>query len=150
MPNHPLRAATIVSVLALLLLAVASNGTQAQTRDVKLSGMGIRKCSEWLQWKESRNTEARAMVLEWSQGFISGHNVYARAGTEMASPVIANASVLVPLLDSYCGKKPEDRILSGVVEITRSLGGAKVNLAPKPLPPPPHNPRPESKGKVDS
>jgi len=149
MPSHPLRAATMVSVLALLLLAVASAGTQAQTRDVKLSGMGIRKCSEWLQWKESRNTEARAMVLEWAQGFISGHNVYARAGTEMASPVIANASVLIPLLDSYCQKKPEDRILSGVVEITQSLGGAKVNLAPKTLPPP-HNPRPESKGKVDS
>jgi len=150
MPSHPLRAATMVSVLALLLLAVASVGTQAQTRDVKLSGMGIRKCSEWLQWKESRNTEARAMVLEWAQGFISGHNVYARAGTEMASPVIANASVLIPLLDSYCQKKPEDRILSGVVEITQSLGGAKVNLAPKTPPLPPHNPRPESKGKVDS
>ena len=147
MPGHPLRAATIVPVLALVLLAVAADGTEAQTRDVKLSGMGIRKCSEWLQWKESRNTEARAMVLEWAQGFISGHNVYARAGTETASPVIANASVLIPLLDSYCQKKPEDRILSGVIEITQSLGGAKVNLAPKT---PPQNPRPEAKGKLDS
>ena len=151
MPRHPLRAATIVPVLALVLLATASDGTQAQSRDVKLSGMGIRKCSEWQHWKESGNTEARAMVLEWAQGFISGHNVYARAGTETASPVIANASVLVPLLDSYCQKKPEDRILSGVVEITQSLGGAKVNLAPKTLlPPPPQNPRPDNKGKLDS
>ncbi len=148
MPRHPLRAATIAPVLALVLLAaVSSDGTWAQTRDVKLSGMGIRKCSEWQQWKESRNTEARAMVLEWAQGFISGHNVYARTGT--ASPVIANASVLIPLLDSYCQKNPEDRILSGVIEITQSLGGAKVNLTPKTLPPP-QNPRPENKGKLDS
>lgn len=88
------------------------------------------------------------MVLEWAQGFISGHNVYARAGTETASPVIANASVLIPLLDSYCQKNSEDRILSGVIEITQSLGGAKVNLAPKT--PPLQNPRPESKGKLDS
>lgn len=148
MPSHPLRAAAIVPVLALVLLAVAADGASAQTRDVKLSGMGIRKCSEWQHWKESRNTEARAMVLEWAQGFISGHNVYARAGTETASPVIANSSVLIPLLDSYCQKNPEDRILSGVIEITQSLGGAKVNLAPKT--PPPQNPRPESKGKLDS
>ncbi|KAF0165419.1 MAG: hypothetical protein FD157_1406 [Rhodocyclaceae bacterium] len=148
MPCHPLRAATIVPVLALVLLAVAADGTQAQTRDVKLSGMGTRKCSEWQHWKESRNTEARAMVLEWAQGFISGHNVYARAGTETANPVIANASVLIPLLDSYCQKKPEDRILSGVAEITQSLGGAKINLSPKT--PPAQNPRPEAKDKLDS
>lgn len=148
MPSHLLRAATIAPVLALVLLAVAADGAWAQTRDVKLSGMGTRKCSEWQHWKESRNTEARAMVLEWAQGFISGHNVYARAGNETASPVIANASVLIPLLDSYCQKKPEDRILSGVVEITQSLGGAKINLSPKT--PPPQNPRPDTKGKLDS
>jgi hypothetical protein len=146
MPSPRLRAALILPALVLALLAPALAGAQAQPRDVKLTGAGIRQCSEWLQWKESRNTEARAMVLEWAQGFIAGHNVYARTGT--ASPIIANVSVLIPLLDSYCQKKPGDRILSGVVEITQSLGGAKVNLAPKT--PPPQNPRPESKSRLDS
>ncbi|MDP2825922.1 MAG: hypothetical protein Q8O52_24935 [Sulfuritalea sp.] len=148
MPSRRLRAATIAPALALVLLASTSDSAWAQSRDVKLSGMGIRKCSEWQQWKESRNTESRAMVLEWAQGFIAGHNVYARTGTETASPVVASVSVLIPLLDSYCQKNPEDRILAGVAEITRSLGGAKVNLAPKA--PPPRNPQPENKGKLDS
>lgn len=146
--NH---AALLLPALALMLLA---GSALAQTRDVKLSGMGIRKCSDWQQWKEARNTESRAMALEWTQGFIAGHNVYARTGSGAASAVVANVNVLIPLLDAYCQKNPEDRILSGVVEITKSLGGAKVNLAPKAAPPPNQpnlpNPRPEQKGRLDS
>lgn len=143
-----LRAAVLVPALALVLLAVPFDNVRAQSRDVKLSGMGIRKCSEWQQWKATGNTESRAMTLEWAQGFIAGHNVYARTGTAAASPVVASVSVLVPLLDSYCQKNPEERILSGVIEITQSLGGAKVNVAPKAAPAP--NPRPENKGRLDS
>jgi hypothetical protein len=132
----------------MLLLASTSGGVEAQSRDVKLSGMGIRKCSEWQQWKAAGNTESRAMALEWAQGFIAGHNVHARSGTTAASPVVASVSVLIPLLDSYCQKNPEERILSGVIEITTSLGGAKVNVTPKTAPAP--NPRPENKGRLDS
>jgi len=149
MSSPRLRAVAIVPALAGLLLAAAADSALAQSRDVKLSGMGIRKCSEWQHWKESRNTESRAMVLEWAQGFIAGHNVYARTGT--ASPVVASVSVLIPLLDGYCQKNPDDRILAGVIEITKNLGGAKVNLRPKTLNPPnPPNPRPDNKGKLDS
>jgi hypothetical protein len=149
MPIHWLRTATTVPALALmLLLAATPGGVQAQSRDVKLSGMGIRKCSDWQQWKEAGNAESRALALEWTQGFIAGHNVYARTGTTAASPVVASVSVLIPLLDSYCQKNPGERILSGVIEITTSLGGAKVNIAPKAAPAP--NPRPENKGRLDS
>jgi hypothetical protein len=134
----------IVPALALALLAPTL--ADAQSREVKLSGMGVRKCSEWQQWKESRNNESRAMALEWAQGFIAGHNVYARSGT--ASPVVANVSVLIPLLDAYCQKNPGERILVGVAEITKELGGSKVDLTPKA--PPRSNPLPEQKGKLDS
>lgn len=149
MPIPRLRAAATVPALTLmLLLAATADSVQAQSRDVKLSGMGIRKCSEWQQWKAAGNTESRALALEWAQGFIAGHNVYARTGTTAASPVVASVSVLIPLLDSYCQKNPGERILSGVIEITTSLGGAKVNVTPKTAPAP--NPRPENKGRLDS
>lgn len=136
----------ILPALALALLAPTL--AAAQPREVKLSGMGVRKCSDWLQWKESRNNESRAMALEWAQGFIAGHNVYARSGG--ASPVVANVSVLIPLLDSYCQKNPGERILGGVVEITKGLGGSKVDLTPRAPPVPPSHPRPEQKGRLDS
>lgn len=148
MPIRRLSRAAIVPAIALVLLATSFESAQAQSRDVKLSGMGIRKCSEWQQWKEAGNAESRAMVLEWAQGFIAGHNVYARTGTTAASPVVASVSVLIPLLDSYCQKNPGERILSGVIEIATSLGGAKVNVRPKAAPAP--NPRPENKGRLDS
>lgn len=150
----PRNVATIPALALVLLLALAPDGAQAQSRDVKLSGMGIRKCSEWQQWKEAGNAESRAMVLEWTQGFIAGHNVYARTGATAASPVVASVSVLIPLLDAYCQKNPGERILSGVMEITTSLGGQKVNVMPKtapaPIPPPNPAPRPEGKDRLDS
>jgi hypothetical protein len=125
------RAHTLVCSFMLTLLLLTFGSSQAMARDVKVSGMGVRKCAEWQQWKEEKSGEPRAMVLEWTQGFIAGHNVYARSGTEAANSVIADTKILIPLLDSYCQKNPDSRILSGVVEITQSLGGAKINLAPK-------------------
>ena len=52
----------------------------------------------------------------------------------------------------YTSKNPGERILSGVIEITTSLGGAKVNVTPRaaPAPAPTPNPRPENKGRLDS
>ena len=133
--------------LFLATLGLIALASPLHARDVKVSGMGIRKCAEWQQWKTDNNGEARAMTLEWAQGFITGHNVYARSGNDAASSVVANTSVLSPLLDSYCQKNPDQRILSGVIEITQNLGGARVNLAPKTTP---QNPRPDSSKERES
>jgi hypothetical protein len=148
MPIRRLLPAALVPVLALILLVAPLDNVQAQSRDVKLSGMGIRTCSEWQQWKVSGNAESRAMALEWAQGFIAGHNVYARTGTAATSPVVASVSVLIPLLDAYCQKNPNERLFAGMAEITRELGGAKVDMSPKSTPP--RNPQPGKKGPQES
>jgi len=128
----------------------------ADARDIRVAGMGIRKCVDWNTWKEGGNGEARAITLEWAQGFIAGHNIYARSGNEAAPSVVADTKVLVTLLDAYCQKNPDERILNGVSEITQNLGGAKVNLAPKVMPPAssptpmPNNPRPADKAMRES
>ena len=92
--------------------------------------MGVRICSEWMQWKETQNGEARALAVEWAQGFIAGHNVYG-ANSPGANSVVADSKVLLPLMDSYCQRNPETRLLSVVVEITRNLGGRRINITPK-------------------
>lgn len=147
--HYPYRAIALSSLFILLFLALDCN--PAVARDIRVSGMGVRKCAEWQQWKEEKKGELRAMTLEWAQGFIAGHNVYARIGTEPANSVVVDTKVLVPLLDSYCQKNPESRILSSVIEITQSLGGAKINLTPKaPSPPNSPVPRKENKGELES
>jgi hypothetical protein len=140
--------ATLALTISLTVIFSALHSSQALARDVKLSGMGIRKCAEWQQWKEEKQGEPRAMALEWTQGFIAGHNVYARSGAEAAASVVADTKVLIPLLDSYCQKNPDSRIFSAVIEITQSLGGAKVNVAPKAAPAQP--PRPSNKKEFES
>lgn len=120
--TNPAASTARMLALALLMFPLAD----ALARDVKLAGMGVRKCAEWLEWKESRDGTARGTALEWAQGFMAGHNVYARN----ASSVVADAKVLAPLLDVYCQKNPQDRLFLGVIGINQSLGGAKVNLSP--------------------
>lgn len=135
----------------LLLIAAALIGLPAiaQTKDIRMSGIGMRKCSDWNEWKERGNGEARATTVEWAQGFMSGHNLYARVGRDVAPSVVADTKILLPLLDTYCEKNAGQRILNGVIEITQSLGGAKINLTPKSTTPQ-ENPRPDSKGPRES
>ncbi len=136
--------ATCVSATLLLTAFPASAQTPPQTKDIRLSGIGMRKCSEWGEWKDKGNGEARATTVEWAQGFMAGHNLYARANS-----VVADNKILLPLLDAYCDKNPTQRIFNGIIEITQSLGGAKVNITPKSTTPS-ENPRPDSKGPRES
>lgn len=116
---------------ALVAAGLLTTTPAALAKDVRLTGLGTRKCTEWQEWKTAQNGEARAMTIEWANGFISGHNIYARIGKEPANSVIADAKTLATLLDNYCQKNPESRIFNGVIDITQSLGGAKLNIAPK-------------------
>lgn len=120
--------AACLSIIALVYPAPAS----AQgARDVKVSGVGTRKCTEWQQWRTARNGEARATALEWAQGFISGHNVYSRGGV---NSIVADNKLLLPLIDNYCQRNAESPLFNAVVEITQNLGGARINMAPKATP----------------
>ena len=125
---------TILIAAALALTAPVLQ-VEAQTpgnREVKVTGVGTRKCADWQKWKEESNGELRAMAIEWTQGFIAGHNVYSRSGASNA--VVADAKVLIPLFDNYCQRNPEMRLLNVVMEITQSLGGSKVFIQPKQAP----------------
>ena len=135
---HPYgqRPALMLGVLLLLLA-----GSETLAADIRLSGMGVRQCTEWMEWRAEKMGEARALTLEWAQGFIAGHNVYARVGNQQVNSVVADVKILSPLIDAYCQRNPQARILSAVIEITQSLGGAKVNLAPKA--PPAKDPQPD-------
>lgn len=136
-----------VSMLVFLLSALAA--VPAQARDIRLTGPGSRPCSEWLDWKTNMKGEPRAMAIAWAQGFISAHNVYARNGAEPASSVVAEATTLATLLDNYCQKTPDARLINGVADIVRSLGGASVNFAPRTAAPSPAKPIEPGKGKSE-
>lgn len=141
MINFPLLPIRSLSALGIAFALTGSHWAEAA--DVRVSGMGVRKCAEWNQWKEENKGEVRAMTLEWAQGFISGHNIYARTGKDTINSVVIDSKLLAPLLDSYCLKNPEMRILSGVLGIIQNLGGSKVDLAPKTAPL--DNPKPDAK-----
>lgn len=133
------------SLSVCFLLAVLAVPGAAWARDVKVGGMGIRKCSEWTAWKTAQNGEARATAVEWAQGFLAAHNVYSSA----TNSVVAESRVIATLLDAYCQKNPEERLVSGVADLVQNLGGAKINMAPKAAEGQPV-PRPDPKGPRES
>ena len=115
-----------------MLLAFSFFATEpVLAKDAKVSGLGIQTCSTWTTWKVAKNGEARAMAIEWAHGFIAGHNIYGAALNEAQSSVVVDSKVLIALLDSFCEKYPQQRILSAVADIVQSLGGARINAAPK-------------------
>lgn len=140
-PFAPLAAG--LAGLCLVALAPAVNAAE-----VRVSGIGVRKCAEWSEWKTASNGQARATTLEWAQGFIAGHNVYAQVSSNNAPSVVADTKILVTLLDSFCEKNPDQRIVAGMIGITQSLGGAKPFQKPKAPAQP--NPRPDDKSPRES
>jgi hypothetical protein len=114
----------LAAVVALPVLAA---------KDARVSGVGVRKCTEWNEWKEQKKGEPRAVAVEWALGFVAGHNVYTRAETTPAQ-VSPNARTVATLLDSYCEKRVDDPLLLGVIDMVKNLGGSSVNLTPKARP----------------
>lgn len=110
------------------LLLVAPPGF---AKDIKATGIGVQTCTAWTSWKTAKNGELRAMAIEWSFGLIAGHNIYSSAAGETSGSVVVDSKVLTALLDSFCEKYPEQRILNAVADIIQSLGGTKINVAPK-------------------
>lgn len=116
------------SGLAVLAIVSLAAGDALAAKDVKISGAGVRKCSEWNNWKAERNGEARAIAVEWALGFVAGHNVYSR-GDSTQSLVNPNSKTVAALLDTYCQKRPDDRLLFSVLDMVKSLGGTGVDLS---------------------
>ncbi|NJD25417.1 MAG: hypothetical protein FIB06_08410 [Betaproteobacteria bacterium] len=119
---------------------------QAQSRDIRVSGVGKSRCSEWNAWKEGQKGQERATALEWAQGFIAGHNVYARVNNLPPNSVVADNRILIPLLDTYCQQYPDSLLLNGMIEIIKNLGGVAINVAPKAPARPNPAPAPDKKG----
>jgi hypothetical protein len=118
-------------VLLSLLIFSLLTASSVHARDIKATGIGVQACSNWNAWKAAKNGELRAMALEWSFGMIAGHNVYSPTTSENPASVVVDSKVLTALLDSFCEKYPEQRLLSAVLDIVQSLGGAKMSAAPK-------------------
>lgn len=119
-----------MSLMGLLALGATGAAVSAD-REIKVSGLGVRTCAEWNRWKESRNGEARALMVEWTQGFLAGHNVFARLGWQGAAAVTASSGVILAILDARCQASPDARLLEVVVQLAGGLGGARVELQSK-------------------
>ena len=94
-------------------------------------GAGTRSCTQWLQWKAEKNGEARALALEWVQGFLSAHNAYARqGGGAPVDSIVANPKMVATLMDGFCEKNSNSRIVNGAIDMAKGLGGASLNTSP--------------------
>jgi hypothetical protein len=150
-PNRTQAALLSMAMLLPLCIPLAADAQtpaqgQVTSRDIRVSGVGKSRCSEWNAWKEGQKGQERATALEWAQGFIAGHNVYARVNNLPPNSVVADNRILIPLLDTYCQQYPDSLLLNGMIEIIKNLGGVGINVTPKAPARPAPAPAPDKKG----
>ena len=117
-----------ILVVAILLASPFALAADEFSRDVKVTGMGVSRCSDWTHWQESKNLEAQAMVIEWARGFISGHNVYSMPGPNASKSIIADPAALRTLIDNQCRRDPHSHLVFTVAHVIRSLGGIGAEI----------------------
>lgn len=124
------------------LLAASAAPLAQSSHDVKISGAGTMRCSEWSAWKADGKAEQRATALQWVFGFVAGHNVYSLRGQRSPSSLNPQTSTLETLLDGHCELNPSARLVEAAVAMVTGLGGAGTSIKPpaakaRPLPPAP-------------
>ncbi len=112
-----------------LLAAPAASLAQA-SHDVKISGSGTTRCSEWNAWKAEGNAERRGTAVQWVFGFVAGHNVYSLRGDRSPPSLNPQTSTLETLIDGHCQANPTARLVEAAVATVSGLGGANTNIKP--------------------
>lgn len=131
----------LTGALAGLALLAASAASLAQaSHDVKISGSGTTRCSEWNAWKAEGNAERRGTAVQWVFGFVAGHNVYSLRGDRSPQSLNPQTSTLETLIDGHCQANPSARLVEAAVATVSGLGGASTHIKPpraRTLPAPP-------------
>lgn len=113
-----------------LLAAGPLHAQLPPSHDVKISGTGTARCSEWSAWKVDGNAERRNVALQWVSGFLAGHNVYSVRAHRSSPALNPQANAMETLLDGYCEKNPSARLVEAAVEMITGLGGANAGIKP--------------------
>lgn len=134
----PLRRLALAAA-GLGLLAASASALAQSSHDVKISGSGTMRCSEWTAWKAEGKAEQRGAALQWVFGFVAGHNVYSLRGQRSPSSLNPQVSTLETLLDGHCELNPTSRLVEAAVAMVTGLGGASTSIKPpgakpRPLP----------------
>lgn len=131
-----------IAAVGLGLCAASAAPLAQSSHDVKISGSGTLRCSEWNAWKAEGKAEQRSAALQWVFGFVAGHNVYSLRGQRSPSSLNPQVSTLETLIDGHCELNPSSRLVEAAVAMVTGLGGASTSIKPpaakgRPLPTPP-------------
>lgn len=129
----------VIAAAGLGLLAASAAPLAQTSHDVKISGSGTVRCSEWNAWKAEGKVEQRDTALQWVFGFVAGHNVYSLRGQRSPSSLNPKVSTLETLIDGHCELNPSSRLVEAAVAMVTGLGGAGTSIKPpgpkgRPLP----------------
>lgn len=133
-----------IAAAGLGLLAASAAPLAQSSHDVKISGLGTMRCSEWNAWKAEGKAAQRGTALQWIFGFIAGHNVYSLRGQRSPSSLNPRTSTLETLIDGHCELNPSARLVEAAVAMVTGLGGAGNSIKPPAakVPPLPSAPAP--------
>ena len=113
-----------LSVACLSLSALFFAGTCARAEGIATIGTGALSCGKWSEARRTADTAQTTVIVQWSAGFLGGHNYY-RSKTIKQSTV-DDLETISLWHDTYCRNNPTHIIFSSSVALVEQLGGSKA------------------------
>jgi hypothetical protein len=83
-------------------------------------------CADWLAERRGQGKYRWESDVSWFQGFVAGHNVYAKPPD--SRQILADPYDVELWLDTYCQKDPTRHLVHGAVEYIATHGGSNPLL----------------------
>ena len=106
-----------VVVLAISSMAFAQSSLLPGGLSGKVLGLPDMSCAAWA--KSKSDPDSRQPYLDWSRGFLSGHN-YGQPGAPVA--VISNGTIGV-FIDRHCAEKPTSSVDISMMRMSDQYSG---------------------------
>ena len=86
-------------------------------------------CADWHAERRGQGQYPWQSEVSWFQGFVSGHNAYAKSPETRA--ILADPFDVELWLDTYCQKNPSQHLVHGAIEYIEAHGGSNPLPAPQ-------------------
>ena len=104
-------------LIAALLVSCAS---EAQTPMIMFPADA--SCGDWFAERRGQGQYRWESEVSWFQGFVAGHNAYAKSPETRA--ILADPFDVELWLDTYCQKNPTRHVVHGAIAYIEAQGGS--------------------------
>ena len=111
----------LIASLLLTCTAIAQTPRSVAAPEPLVMLPGSASCGEWYAARQGRGQYPWESLVNWFDGFIAGHNLYAQRPTN--TMITAEPNDVILWLDTYCQKNPTNSLAQAAAAYIAAHGG---------------------------